>query len=877
VRAIRAILLPVLVLAAALAVTWLVWEHERQVTRAQLRSQFDFSLRETVSRVEQRMAAYEQMLRGVQGLFATSMEVDRSAFHNYVEALQLGANLAGIQAVGVVRHVPAARLEAHVSAMRRLGFPDYVIQPEGLRESYAPITQREPDIGRNRARLGFDAWADPVRRRAMETARDSGKAAVSGRVRLAVDTETYTRPGFVMYMPIYARGQPQDSVAMRRAGLVGWVYTSVHMDEFMASLYGENPPGLAVSLYDGVEPSDATLMYRSAPGEQRRQPAALAANEYLVFAGHTWTLATNTMAEFEARFARDAAPLIAVTGTGLSLLLALLAWQMATGRARALRLAGAMTAELRDSEEKFRAIANCTVNWEVWWGLDGKPRWINPSVMEYTGYSVEECMAMPDFVGALFHAEDIARVRAEIQKGLQGLGGRDLEFRCVRKDGSLFWLSMSWVPIHDGQGVFSGFRTSGRDITERKQSEVAREQLEAQLRESQKMEALGTLAGGVAHDFNNILTTISGNVELARQDVGTDHAAQASLEEIDKASRRAKDMVQQILAFGRRQQLERKATSLALIVLESERLLRATLPANVVLRVDCLADAPSVLADATQVKQIILNLCANALHAVQDLARPGAIEVRLSAHDHTGSAAFPDLPPGRYACLTIRDNGSGMDEATRAHIFEPFFTTKPMGKGTGLGLSVVHGIAQAHEARVAVESAPGEGTTFRVYFPAIDAPAAITVVRSRAAQSVSGEGRHVLYVDDEEAIIFLMTRLLGRQGYRVSGYTDPHAAVAAARADPAQFDLAVTDYNMPGMSGLEVAMALREIRADLPVVLASGYITEELRQQAPAAGVRELIYKPNTVDELCEAVARFANAQGGRESPLDTSLAMEAP
>jgi CheY-like chemotaxis protein len=135
----------------------------------------------------------------------------------------------------------------------------------------------------------------------------------------------------------------------------------------------------------------------------------------------------------------------------------------------------------------------------------------------------------------------------------------------------------------------------------------------------------------------------------------------------------------------------------------------------------------------------------------------------------------------------------------------------------------------------------------------------------------------VLYVDDEEAIIFLMTRLLGRQGYRVSGYTDPHAAVAAARADPAQFDLAVTDYNMPGMSGLEVAMALREIRADLPVVLASGYITEELRQQAPAAGVRELIYKPNTVDELCEAVARFANAQGGRESPLDTSLAMEAP
>jgi len=293
-------------------------------------------------------------------------------------------------------------------------------------------------------------------------------------------------------------------------------------------------------------------------------------------------------------------------------------------------------------------------------------------------------------------------------------------------------------------------------------------------------------------------------------------------------------------------------------VVESARLMRATLPAQVSLNFECKPDAPAVLADATQIKQILLNLCGNALHAVAGQGRPGEIEVRLDAYTQVDASG--DQRPGRYARLCVRDNGSGMDEATRSRIFDPFFTTKPKGQGTGLGLSVVHGIVKAHDAGIEVVSSPGRGSEFRMYFPAIDAPVIEVAAPSPGAARAHGQGKHVLYVDDEEAIIFLMRRLLERQGYRVSGYTDPHEAVDAVRANPAQFDLAVTDYNMPGMSGLEVACALREIRADLPVVLASGFITEELRAKAPAAGVRELIYKPNTVDELCEAVARLAQA-----------------
>ena len=446
------------------------------------------------------------------------------------------------------------------------------------------------------------------------------------------------------------------------------------------------------------------------------------------------------------------------------------------------------------------------------------------------------------------------------------LGVQTYESGIAHSDGTVHDVIFNKARMVDDAGTPTGIVGVITDITELKQTEARRDQLEAQLRESQKMEALGTLAGGVAHDFNNIIAAIMGNVQLARQDVGPSHLALESLDEIDKASRRAKDLVRQILAFGRRQQASRKVISLAPVVEESARLLRTTLPAGVQLTVVCEPDAPAVLADATQVEQVLLNLCNNAWHALQAQTRPGRIAVRLQAQQWSGARALQaqnalvsgELPPGKYACLAVQDNGSGMDKETLARIFEPFFTTKPVDKGTGLGLAVVHGIVQEHGAGIEVQSVPGEGSTFRVFFPAAQAAEQVDPTRAPGPGPEHGQGKHVLFVDDDESIVFLMTRLLERQGYRVSGFTDVRVALAAARANPAQFDLAVTDFNMPGMSGLDVARALREIRPSLPVAVASGYITDELRAQAPEAGVRELVYKPNTVDELCEVVSRLA-------------------
>jgi CheY-like chemotaxis protein len=227
------------------------------------------------------------------------------------------------------------------------------------------------------------------------------------------------------------------------------------------------------------------------------------------------------------------------------------------------------------------------------------------------------------------------------------------------------------------------------------------------------------------------------------------------------------------------------------------------------------------------------------------------------------------LRPGRYARLTVSDTGKGMDAAIKERIFEPFFTTKRVGMGTGLGLSVVHGIVQEHGATVTVESAPDKGTTFQLYFPAgggVDPSPDAGAPASAVAKAPRGRGQHVLYLDDDEALVSLVSRMLERQGYRVSGHTLAKQALDAVRADPGGFDLVVTDYNMPGMSGLDVAREISRIRPDLPVAVTSGLITDELRENAPASGVRHLIYKPDTVDELCDVVRQLTPSRDASES-----------
>ena len=411
--------------------------------------------------------------------------------------------------------------------------------------------------------------------------------------------------------------------------------------------------------------------------------------------------------------------------------------------------------------------------------------------------------------------------------------------------------------VRDASGNISAIEGAFQDITERKKAEQARVSLEAQLRESQKMEAIGTLAGGIAHDFNNILGTILGNAELARQDARANWQALVSLDEIQKAGYRARDLVQQILSFSRRQPTSRRVLSLPSVVEESVRLLRATLPGAVQIECRYAADTPSVVADPTQVQQVLLNLGTNAEHAMQ--ARTGIIDIRVEGITlDEASARFDlNLRPGRYARVVVSDTGHGMDAATQRRIFEPFFTTKPAGQGTGLGLSVAHGIMQAHEGAIVVHSEPGKGSRFELYFPRARAAAAALGTTEDAGQASEGRGQHILYLDDDEAQVFLIKRMLERWGYRVSAYLEQREALDALLAGEQRFDLVVTDFNMPGLSGMDVARAIRDAQPDVPVIVVSGYVTDALRAQAAAAGVRELISKSHEVEELRDAVQRL--------------------
>jgi PAS domain S-box-containing protein len=386
----------------------------------------------------------------------------------------------------------------------------------------------------------------------------------------------------------------------------------------------------------------------------------------------------------------------------------------------------------------------------------------------------------------------------------------------------------------------------------RKRSEEERERLAARLRQSQKMEAIGQLSGGIAHDFNNILSALIGNTQLAQSMVPLEDPLQELLAEMAEASRRASGLVKQILAFARQQPLARRVIDLAAVVDESVRLLRATLPAGIELSVSAAPDVPPILADPTQIHQVVVNLATNAWHAIE--GDSGRIQLLVDAVelDAEECRAFPDQKPGMFARLRVRDNGKGMDPFTLERIFEPFFTTKGTGKGTGLGLSVVHGIVQDHEGVIQVQSSMGAGTELSLYFPAVSSKVDRLSVLPPAPHS--GRGQLVMYVDDEEALVKVVQQSLIELGYRVCTFTRAAAALEVFRSAPESFALVISDMNMPGVSGLRFLEQLRGIRRDLPTILISGHIPESLKARAEQLGVRRLLYKPCSLEELGEAV-----------------------
>ncbi|MDA8453282.1 ATP-binding protein [Acidovorax sp. GBBC 3334] len=523
-------------------------------------------------------------------------------------------------------------------------------------------------------------------------------------------------------------------------------------------------------------------------------------------------------------------------------------------------------AQLYDSERRLEAVINSALDAIICVDQHQRITVFNP-----TAAALFQCPAA-DALGSPLDRflPDAAQALAFAQLATQAVLGEMLALTASGKELAVE-VSVSFERHAEGETT----TVFARDLTGRKKAEAHRTELEAQLRESHKMQAVGTMAGGIAHDFNNILGAILGNVELAKADCPAGAPALESLHEIEKAGRRARDLVRQILTFSRNEPPKRTAVPVSEAVHDTERLLRVTLPPAIELRLQIDAPLPAMLADATQVEQALLNLCTNAIHAIGESR--GTVHVQASAlQPEQRLCERLALPAGQYVVISVIDNGPGMDAATQQRIFEPFFTTKPVGQGTGLGLAVVHGVMRTHGGAVDVQSTPGEGSRFTLYFPVAEeadppqAPAGAppqaaaapgAAVAPPPADAPAERQRHVMYVDDDQALVFLVQRLLKRRGYRVSGFTDPHEATEALRADPQAYDLVVTDYNMPGYCGVDLVRESKRIRADLPVALASGHVTTEIEREALAEGASALIHKPNDVDELCATVHRLVHGE----------------
>ena len=463
--------------------------------------------------------------------------------------------------------------------------------------------------------------------------------------------------------------------------------------------------------------------------------------------------------------------------------------------------------------------------------------------------------------------------------------GEALEFEeySQLKGRSITWLTTKF-PLRDAEGRLYAVAGISADVSERKKMEeelrksrdelglrvregteelrkayeklkeetAERERTEAQLRQAQKMEALGTLTGGVAHDFNNMLAAIIGFTELVADHLPKESREAHHLKRVMESSLRGRDLVRQMLTFSRKAEQEKKPLILSSIVKETVDLIRATTPTTISIRVDTRSESGLIFGDPTQMQQVIMNLCTNAVHAMRE--KGGTLDIQLSNHSVSQSNGNPPgIEPGLYTRLTVRDTGAGIASEVMDKIFDPFFTTKKLGEGTGLGLSVVHGIVKQSNGYITVESEPGTGSTFTVYFP--------KVTGELQADAVSGDAlptgsERILFVDDEETLVEVGEDVLAELGYEVTSRMNGKEALALFTADPSRFDLIITDQTMPEMTGVELAKEILALRADMPIIMCTGFSYVVDADKAKAAGIRAFALKPLTKKEIARTIRK---------------------
>jgi len=507
---------------------------------------------------------------------------------------------------------------------------------------------------------------------------------------------------------------------------------------------------------------------------------------------------------------------------------------------------------LRQSEERYRMLVD-----NVFFGLfiadpsDGRFLFINQKLHEMCGYSKEEFLSLRAW--DIIHPGEHQMLSDRFEEILHAGADTSIsKYTCIRKDNSLIRLEISSAPvIHEGKVALQAL------VNDATQSE----ELEGRLRQAQKMEAIGTLAGGIAHDFNNILTAIIGYGELAEFHVYNNPKGLQDLKEILKAGNRAKELVKQILAFSRKSEYyELMPIYLHPIIKEVLKLLRASLPATIEIRTSIAEESDAVIADPTQIHQVLMNLCTNAAYAMME--KGGVLEITLSEVETFTDQQLidPELTPGKYIMLTVSDTGHGIPDEIIGKIFDPYFTTKKKDVGTGMGLAVVQGIVKSYGGRISVFSEKDKGSTFAVYFPCVKRDKSENLEATDDPIPTGHE--RILFIDDEVALSSLWKKTLESLGYSVETTSISPDALNIFRSQPEDFDIIITDMTMPHLTGADLAMQIRKIRPDIPIILCTGYSSSINENKAKAMGINAFMAKPLTTRELAKRLREVLDSSG---------------
>ncbi len=886
-------LLPLVVLLLAIAATAALALWSARVHQAQDRALLERRTEAFGLALSSRVQAYVDTLPGLRQFGVFRQSPTDAEFSQYVRAISLQHRFPGLALTFFAERVASADRAAYLAAVRGdrsenpQGHPDWAIQPAGERPKYMVIRHVYP---LDAISSGYDLY-DPAQsyRIAVDRAIASGSNVATGPLLLARDRFTKGKPeltSVVIRMPLYSGGVIPDSVEARRANAQGLAGISFNAKELVGSVLSAELTDEAhiriVDLSSRRQNQNAVVFDSQGPagGTSPDNTADNAAGGAVRFAievaDRSWEIVVTPKPASPVGALHSDTWLVIGFGALLAVAFTAMTRTLANASRRAEAGVRAATAALlaeRDglekSESRYRrlfessehalehqarltAILDSTPDFVGSADVHGRNLFLNLAWRRLQGRGETED------VSALTIAECHPPWAAAIvlQQGMPEatrVGVWTGQTAVLAADGREIPVSQVILCHRDAKGDVTHFSTVARDLTEQKRAETERRALEAQLRESQKMESVGTLAGGVAHDFNNVLAAILGNTALAAEALDESHPAQQNLARVKQAASRARSLVQQILTFSRRTTQQFSLQSLGPLVEEAVSLLRSTLPPTVNLRSTITTEPLFVLADSAQMQQVVMNLCTNAWQALPE--GRGSVDVSLAAVAYGPGDAMPrGLQPGHYARIRVKDDGIGMAALTRQRVFEPFFTTKRVGEGTGLGLAVVHGIVAGSSGAITVESMPGSGSCFDVYLPRHPEPALGEAIALDEFERPTGSGEEILYVDDDEVVALTMQALLERAGYRVTCRANGTAALAQLEASPGRFALVISDFNMPDMSGLVVAQRLRELDPGLPVVITSGYVTDDLQERAKALGVKAVLLKEYSLERLVALV-----------------------